>query len=91
VLLNPPTKFLAKFLKTWGDREKAMAQFINKSPTLLVNGQDTAGIALSLSRHLIAAIEVKNIVRIETGLEMIALAIAISSEVCNVDMINRQL
>ena len=46
-----------------------------------VNGQNPANITLTLSRRLIAVVRVKNILHIEAGLEMIALAMAISSEV----------
>ena len=60
-----------------------MAEYNNKAHTPSTDeGQDAAGIALSLSRRLIAVVKVKNILNIETGLEMIALAMAISSEVC---------
>ena len=46
-----------------------------------VNGQNPADITLTLSRRLITVVRVKNILHIEAGLEMIALAMAISSEV----------
>jgi hypothetical protein len=39
---------------------------------------------LTITRRLIDGVKVKNIVNIELGLEMIALAMAISSEVCNI-------
>jgi hypothetical protein len=38
-------------------------------------------ITLTLSRRLIAGVRVKNILHIEAGLDMVALAIAISSKV----------
>jgi hypothetical protein len=81
--INPPTKLLGKFLRTWEEREKKIAQYsIIAPPSSSVDGQEPADVALALSKRLIAAVKVKNILNIETGLEMIALAIAISSEVC---------
>ena len=41
-------------------------------------------VALTLSMRLIAVVKVKNILHVEAGLEMIALALAISSEVSRV-------
>lgn len=80
--LNPPTKLLKKFLKTWGEREKKMAQYSTTNATpCSIDGRDPADVALALSRRLIDVVKVKNILNIETGLEMIALAMAISSEV----------
>jgi hypothetical protein len=73
---------LGKFLRTWGDREKRLAQYSTSNPSpSFVDGQDPAGVALALSKRLIAVVKVKKILNIETGLEMIALAMAISSEV----------
>ena len=82
--LNPPTKVLGKFLRTWGGREKAKAQYSQRA--LPVNENEPADIALTLSRRLIAVVKVKNILNIEAGLEMIALAMTISSEVRIFDM-----
>ena len=80
--LNPPTKVIEKFLRTWGDREKHRSIYTTTLPTpSYVNGQNPADITLTLSRRLIAIVRVKNILHIEAGLEMIALAMAISSEV----------
>jgi hypothetical protein len=80
--INPPTKLLSKFLRTWRDREKKLAQYSTTTPTpSSIDGKDPAEVALALSRRLIAVVKVKNILSIETGLEMIALAMAISSEV----------
>jgi hypothetical protein len=80
--LNPPTKVLGKFLRTWGDREASRSYYsqtgLNSSTTDLGN---TAEVALNLSRRLIAVVKVRNAVNIEAGLEMLALAIAISTEV----------
>ena len=45
------------------------------------NGQNPADITLTLSMQLIDIVRVENILHIEAGLEMIALAMAISSEV----------
>lgn len=43
--------------------------------------QDPAGVALTLSKRLIDVFNVKRVLNIEAGLEMIALAMAICSEV----------
>lgn len=51
-------------------------------------GLDQAGVALLLSRQLIAAVKLKNVLHIEAGLQMIALAMAFSSEVSNMDGFN---
>jgi hypothetical protein len=40
---------------------------------------------LGISRRLIDVVKVRNIVHIEAGMQMMALALSISSEVCNVD------
>jgi hypothetical protein len=40
---------------------------------------------LTISRRLITAAKVKNILQIEAGMEMMALALSISSEVCTID------
>jgi len=74
---------LEKFLKIWGEREKTTAQFSSNAPLLLSDGKDPAGIALTLSRRLITVVKTKNIINIEAGLEMIAIGMAISSEVHN--------
>lgn len=76
---------LSKFLKTWGDREPTRAQYAESSSTTsFANGQDHGDVVLTISRRLIDVAKVKKILRIEAGLEMIALAMAISSEVCNI-------
>jgi hypothetical protein len=85
--LNPPTKVLSKFLKTWGDREKIMAQYTMANPyPPSFEGQSSAEVALNLSKRLIAVMNVRNVAQIEAGLEMIALAMAISSEIRNVNL-----
>jgi hypothetical protein len=48
------------------------------------DGAHPADVALTLSRRLVSVVRVKNMLHIEAGLEMIALAMAISSEVPNV-------
>jgi hypothetical protein len=76
---------LTKFLKTWGDREPTRAQYAESASTpSFANGQDQADVVLTISRRLLDLVKVKKILRIEAGLEMIALAMAISSEVCNI-------
>lgn len=74
---------LGRFLKTWADREKTRMQYSQTAVSF--EEQDPADIALTLSRRLIAGVKVKNILHIEAGLEMIALAMAISAEVCKLN------
>lgn len=80
--INPPTKILEKFLKTWSEREKTRAQYSNETTCISFDGKDPADASLALSRRLITVIKAKNIVNIEAGMDMIALGMAISSEVC---------
>ena len=80
--LTPPTKIIRKFMHTWVDRHKHRSTYVKASsntPTLESN--KPIEITLSLSRQLIAVVKVKKILYIEAGLEMIALAMAISSKV----------
>jgi hypothetical protein len=81
--LNPPTKVLEKFLKTWGGRETTKQRYFGDGPTKSSDWKDPATITLTLSRMLITVVKAKNVLNIEAGLEMIALAMAISSEVCS--------
>jgi hypothetical protein len=78
---------LAKFLKTWGDRDKIRAQY-SSSSALPSDGdlREPAVIALNLSRRLMDVVKVRNILHIEAGMEMIALAMLISSEVRKIDL-----
>jgi hypothetical protein len=81
----PPSKVLRKFLKTWGDRQTTRTQYFETLSTpSSINEQDHADVVLTISRRLIDVVKVKNILHIEAGLEMIALAMAISSEVRNI-------
>jgi hypothetical protein len=84
--MNPPTKIVRKFLKTWGDRDQTRSQYsLNSQLSASKDGQqDAAGVALALSRRLIGILKVKKILNIEAGLEMMALAMNISSEVCTI-------
>jgi hypothetical protein len=85
--LNPPTKVLGKFLRVWREREQASDDYFKMNPTLVSDEMhDPAGIALSLSKSLIEVVKIRNVVNIEAGLEMIALAMAISSEVISVNL-----
>jgi hypothetical protein len=71
----------------WRDREKATDDYLKTGPFSTSDEmKDNAGVALALSRRLIAVVKVRNIVNIEAGLEMIALAISISSEVFHVQL-----
>jgi hypothetical protein len=84
--IDPPMKIVQKFLKTWRDRDKSLLQYSQTSqPSATNEGQDAAGIALSVSRRLVGIMKLKKILNIEAGLEMIALALTISSEVCELD------
>ena len=80
--LNPPTKLVGKFLRTWGEREKQRAEFYQSSITTSnINIEEPAHVALNLSRRLMNGARVKSILHIEAGIEMLALAMLISSEV----------
>lgn len=68
-------------MKTWQDREKTRAQYFGDAPTSLPDWKDAAGVALTLSRRLITVFKAKKILNIEAGMEMVALGMAISSEV----------
>ena len=74
---------LERFLKSWGEREKTKARYFSNAPFSSSDRKDPAGVALTLSRRLITVAKARNILNIEAGLEMIALAMAISSEVCD--------
>lgn len=80
--VNPPTKIIDKFLRTWGDRLKQRSIYAKTSSTPAVDQDKPLEITLILSRSLIAVVKVRNVLHIEAGLEMIALAMAISSKVC---------
>jgi hypothetical protein len=73
---------LDKFLKSWGQREKIRTQ-ISSNGSSSSDRKDPAGVALTLSKRLITVVKAKSILNIEAGLDMIALAMAISSEVSN--------
>jgi len=69
-------------MKSWGQCEKTTTQIsTNAAPSS--DGKDPAGVALTLSKRLITVVKAKSVLNIEAGLEMIALAMVISSEVCN--------
>lgn len=79
---------LKKFLKTWGERDKTRTEYSQKSfAKVSVVRQDSAGVTMFLSRRLIAVVKAKNIIHIEAGLEMMALALAICSEVSDVETV----
>lgn len=73
---------IGKFLKTWDARERTKAEYFKTDPIpTTVDGQNNAKVAFTLSKRLIAVAKIKDVLHIEAGLEMIALAMAISSEV----------
>lgn len=79
---------MKKFLKTWGERDETRTECSQKSfAKVSIVGQDSAGITMLLSRRLIAVVKAKNIIHIEAGLEMMALALAICSEVSDVETV----
>jgi hypothetical protein len=77
---------LGRFLRTWAARETTKTEYFqtNLIPST-IDGQRNASVTLTLSKRLIAVSKIKDVLHIEAGLEMIALAMAISSEVCAVD------
>jgi hypothetical protein len=80
--LNSPAKVVGKFLKTWRDRKSTRLQCIDTAPAASsVEGRDLAGVALTVSKRLIAVQKIKSVLNIEAGLEMMALAMTICSEV----------
>lgn len=73
---------MGKFLKTFRDRDKIRADYsISSATPSSVDSRKPAAIALSLSRRLMGLFKVKSLLHIEAGIEMIALAMLISSEV----------
>jgi len=81
--MNPPTKIVRKFLKTWGDRDKTRSQYsLNGQLSASRDGQgDAVGVALTLSRRLVGILDVKKILNVEAGLEIMALGVTMTSEV----------
>jgi ABC-type uncharacterized transport system permease subunit len=78
---------IGKFLRIWADRHKTMVEYSQQtfsSPSTTDNG-GVAGASINLSKRLIAVTKSKNVHHIESGLEMIALAMVISAEVRNID------
>jgi hypothetical protein len=86
--LNPPTKILGRFLRFWRDREKTKAEFESSHHSAMFSVdrlQGHAHVALRLSKRLVDVYKFKNILNIEAGMEMIALAMVITSEVRNIE------
>lgn len=84
--MHPPTKIVRKFLKTWADRDQTWSRY---SASAQLSGsdhrqEDAAGVALTLSRRLIAIMKAKKLLNIEAGLEIMALGVTIASEVCQI-------
>ena len=79
--LNPPTKVLEKYLKTWEEHERTKLQYFSNRPIKSSDWNDPAAMVLTLSRQLITIVKAKNVLNIEAGTEIIALRMAISSEV----------
>ena len=70
-----------KFLRTWGDRANHASQYIHQGQMSLPSDQhNPMDVSLALSRRLVAGVKVKSVINIEAGLDMIALAMSISSE-----------
>lgn len=72
-----------KFQRTWGRHKESKAEYFQTKPSTIE--RDPAGVALTLSMRLISVVKVKNIVHIESGFVMMALAMALSSEVSDID------
>lgn len=71
-------------MKIWKDREATRAQYFKKGTTSSsVDGQDPAGVSLTMSKRLIALLKSKRVLNIEAGFEMMALGIIICSTVSN--------
>ena len=74
-------------MKTWRDQEKVKEQYFQAwdegmdTTQASDEGKDAASIALAISQRLIVVVKFKNILYIEAGLEMLALAMDIFSEV----------
>ena len=79
--LNPPTKVLENFLKTWEEHKRTELQYFSNGPTESSDWNDPAAMVLTLSRWLITVVKAKKVLNIKAGFEMIALRMAISSEV----------
>jgi len=76
---------LKKFLNTWQDHQSTRAQSLERNPTVSsINTEDRADVMLQISRRLVDVSKLKNLLCIEAGLEMVALAMAILAQACNV-------
>jgi hypothetical protein len=83
--LYPATKFIGKFLKTWSVGESTRSQNHCIQPTsTFLDGQDSASIALTMFKCLIATSKNKRVLSIEAGPEMVALGLIICSMVCQI-------
>lgn len=75
-------KTTRRFVKAWRHREATMALSFKQGATSpSVDGEDPAGVALTMSKRLIAIFKAKKVLNIEAGLEMMALGIIICSMV----------
>jgi hypothetical protein len=74
----------SQYSKTWGNRDQSRSQYSKTSQAAASkeSNEDAVGVALTLSRRLIGIVRVKHILNIEAGLEMMALGVTLSSEVC---------
>ena len=65
----------------WEEHERTKVQYFSNGPTESSDWNDPAAVVLTLSRWLIMVVKAKKVLNIEAGFEMIALGMAISSEV----------
>ena len=85
--LNPPTKLLHKFSVAWvAHKEKQSKEILKGGEKLNDNttesAQDTATVALALSTCLVARRKNNALNHMTSGVEMLALAITMCTEVC---------
>jgi hypothetical protein len=72
-------------LKAWGNRENRKIEYSETADIpSSSNRLDSAGITYNLSKRLLSLAKMKDIVNIEAGFVMMALALAICSEVCEI-------
>lgn len=80
--VTPPTKVTRRFLTSWRDRDVTSSNSAPNLPTQpSFDKQDTAGIALTMSKRLIVLMKRKRVLNIESGLETIAFGMIICSMV----------
>ena len=69
-------------MKTWAARNNKGQYYPNDPTVSSLDGKDTIGVALTLSRRMVSILKQKRIINIEAHFQMIALGLTICSEVC---------